>query len=155
MSGRSGRSEKGASGLDNVSRFHLRVGWWSLLFFLTTGLVLETLHAFKVGLYLDVSNSARRLMWTLGHSHGTLFAMLNVIFAMSLRLTPEWDGSSRAVASKCLVGALVLMPLGFFLGGVFIHGGDPGLGVILVPPGGLLLLVAVLLTARASAPSSN
>ena len=33
-----------------------------------------------------------------------------------------------------LLGALVLLPLGFFLGGVFIYGGDPGIGVILVPP---------------------
>jgi hypothetical protein len=46
-------------------------------------------------------------------------------------------------------------PLGFFLGGVFIHGGDPGIGVILVPPGGLLLFLSVLLTARASRESAK
>ncbi len=41
-------------------RLHLRFGWWSLLVFLLLGLVLETLHGFKIGWYLDVSNSIRR-----------------------------------------------------------------------------------------------
>jgi len=49
---------------------HLRFGWWALLGFLTVGLVLEAFHGFKVGLYLDVPNQTRRLMWTLGHAHG-------------------------------------------------------------------------------------
>ena len=48
------------SGLRNL---HLRVGWWSLLVFLTVGIVLETLHGFKVGFYLDVGNDTRRMMW--------------------------------------------------------------------------------------------
>ena len=39
------------------------------------------------------------------------------------------------------------MPMGFFLGGVVIYDGDPGLGILLVPIGGILLFVAVLLTA--------
>ena len=54
-----------------------------------------------------------------------------------------------------LLGALVLLPLGFFLGGVFIYGGDPGIGVILVPPGALLLFISVLLIARASRDSAK
>ncbi len=134
----------------DLSRLHFRVGWWALLLFLSLGIVLETLHGFKVGFYLDVSNSARRLMWTLAHAHGTLFSVLNLLFALSIRAMPDWRGASRTLASRCLLGALALMPLGFFLGGVFIFGGDPGLGVLLVPPGALLLLIAVFLTARAS-----
>jgi len=123
--------------------------------FLTLGLVLEILHGFKVGLYLDVPNSTRRLVWTLAHTHGTLLSVLNLVFAMSIRLTPDWKGSSRTLASRCLLGALVLIPLGFFLGGVFIFGGDPGIGVILVPPGSLLLFISVLLTARAFRESAE
>jgi len=46
-----------------------------------------------------------------------------------------------------LRGATCLMPAGFFLGGLFIYSGDPGLGILLVPAGGLLLVVAVFLTA--------
>ena len=135
--------------LPDPSRLHLRIGWWSLLVFLTLGLTLETLSGFKVGLYVDVSSSTRRLMWTLAHAHGTLLSIINIIFAVTLRMATEWSETARVLASRCLRGALVLMPLGFFLGGIRTYGGDPGLGVLLVPPGGFLLFVAVLLTARA------
>ena len=50
---------------------HLRIGYWALALFVTMGLLLETLHAFKVGAYLDVQNETRRLMWRLAHAHGT------------------------------------------------------------------------------------
>ena len=130
---------------------HLRVGWWSLLLFLTLGLILETLHGFKVVASTWTSPTARAV--SCGPSPtltGPSFPILNLVFAVSIRVMPEWEGSSRTLASRCLLGALFLMPLGFFLGGVFIYGGDPGLNVMLVPPGALLLFLAVLLTARAS-----
>jgi hypothetical protein len=126
---------------------HLRFGWWTLLLFLTLGLVLETLHGFKVRAYLDVSNETRRLMWTLAHAHGTLLALINLGFVSMVRLAPEWPGRRRAIASVCLRGATLLMPAGFFLGGVFLYSGDPGLGILLVPVGGLMLFFGVLLTA--------
>lgn len=131
-----------------AEKLHLRVGWWALLLFVGLGAALETLHGFKVGLYLDVTSSTRRLMWTLAHAHGALLAIINIVFASSLRMVPDWEGG-RHLASRCLRGALVLVPLGFFLGGVRVQGGDPGLGILLVPPGALLLLVGVLSTARA------
>jgi len=135
-------------------RLHLRVGWWSLGAFLSLGIALEALHGFKVGLYLDASNEARRLVWTLAHAHGTLLSILNLVFAAVLPAMPGFGGAARVVASRCLLGALILLPTGFFLGGVFVHGGDPGLGVLLVPPGGLLLLVAVFLAARGAGARS-
>jgi hypothetical protein len=128
---------------------HLRFGWWMLLLFLTLGLALEALHGFKAGLYLKVGNETRRLMWTLAHAHGTLLALVNIAFAFTLRLLPDWPVRSRGVASACLRGSTILMPAGFFLGGVVIYSGDPGLGIVLVPVGGLLLLIGVLLTALA------
>jgi hypothetical protein len=39
------------------------------------------------------------------------------------------------------------MPGGFFLGGLVFYGGDPGLGILLLPVGALLLLLAVSQTA--------
>ncbi len=131
-----------------VSALHFRVGWWCLLGFVSLGLVLEALHGFKIGLYLDVSNETRRHLWTLGHAHGTLLSILNVVFAATVRSMPGWDAARRRLASRCLLGALLLLPAGFLLGGVTLHGGDPGLGVLLTPPGGLLLVAAILLTAR-------
>ena len=148
-----------------VTRRHLRIGWWSLLVFLTLGVVLEGLHGLKIGLYLDVSNSTRRLMWTLAHAHGTLLSLVHIAFAASLSLLPSWDPRSRGLASICLTSAGLLVPAGFFLGGVADfkkYGGDPGLGIVLVPLGALLLFVGVFLTARGaqsvqagSGPSRN
>ena len=127
---------------------HLKFGWWSLLIFLTLGIVLEALHGFKSGFYLDVSNETRRLMWTLAHAHGTLLALVHVAFGATGHFIPRWDVRRRNLASACLMGASLLIPAGFFLGGVVIYAGDPGLGILLVPLGAALLLVAVFLIAR-------
>jgi hypothetical protein len=132
-----------------VIRRHMRFGWWSLLVFLTMGLALEALHGFKMGAYLNFANETRRLMWTLAHAHGTLLALVHIAFAFTVRLAPDWPASRRTVASIALVGAGLLMPAGFFLGGLFIYSGDPGLGILLVPLGGTMLFVGVFATARA------
>jgi hypothetical protein len=128
---------------------HLRCGWWALLVYLTLGLVLESLHGFKVGAYVKVTNETRRLMWTLAHAHGTLLGLVNLGFAGALRAITPWPENKRRFASLSLFAATMLMPAGFFLGGLFIYGGDPGLGVLLVPIGGAFLFVAVLLTVLA------
>jgi hypothetical protein len=121
-----------------------------LLAFLSLGIVLEGLHGFKVAAYLSPSNETRRLMWTLAHAHGTLLGLVHLGFALTVRWLPQWESRSRSVASACLLAASLLLPGGFFLGGVFIYGGDPGLGILLVPLGALLLVIAVFLAARAS-----
>jgi hypothetical protein len=130
---------------------HLLAGWWALLIFLTLGIGLEALHGFKVAAYLGVSNETRRLMWTLAHAHGTLLGLINLGFAFTLRSVPQWPASSRGLASATLLGATLLIPAGFFLGGVNPSAGDPGLGILLLPIGGLMLLAAVLLTALTAA----
>ncbi len=137
----------------DYSRRHLRVGWWSLLIFAALGLALESLHAFKVRGYLDVSNETRRLMWTLAHAHGTLLGIVHVIFGLTLRSMGAPAASDPRLASTALMAASILLPGGFFLGGIAFYSGDPGLGVLLVPLGGVLLLVALLWTARAASGS--
>ena len=62
-----------------------------------------------------------------------------------------WDtflAGTEVAKSQGLYGATCMLPAGFFLGGLVIHGGDPGLGILLVPPGGLLLLLSVFGIAR-------
>jgi len=130
---------------------HLRLGWWMLLVFLVLGLVLETLHGFKVQWYLSRENETRRFMWTLGHAHGTLLGLVNLAFAWTAQTLGAWSARTRALASSALVAGSVLMPVGFLLGGMFVNGGDPGLGILLVPVGGGLLALAVGLTAIAVA----
>jgi hypothetical protein len=127
---------------------HLRIGFWGLLVFVTFGVLLEALHGFKIGLYLNVENEPRRLAWRLAHAHGTLLSLLHVVFGLLLgsRYAPEPAVAERA--SRLLVAATLLLPGGFVLGGLFLHGGDPGLGILLVPLGALALFAAVLLIAR-------
>ncbi|MSU23141.1 MAG: hypothetical protein EXS32_04875 [Opitutus sp.] len=130
----------------NTSDRHLRFGWRSLFVFLSLGVVLETLHGFKLGWYLNVSSEIRRLMFTLAHSHGTLLALVNLAAGLTLRTVKGFE--LKPGASLALLWGSVVMPAGFFLGGLVIHDGDPGLGVLLVPVGALLLLYGVGSAAR-------
>ena len=125
----------------------LRFGWWALGISLSLGIVLESLHGFKIGWYLDVGNEMRRLMLSLAHTHGTLLAVVNIASGISGRVFGADVLPSRSAGA--LKVAAILMPLGFFLGGLVIHDGDPGLGVVLVPVGGFLLMYAVFAVAVA------
>ncbi len=126
---------------------HVSIGWWAIAAFGALGLVLETLHAFKVGPYLDASNETRRLMWTLAHAHGTLLGILHLAFAWTAG-TGRLDASRARRAGSALTAATVLLPGGFLLGGVRFYAGDPGVGIVLVPVGAVLLVFAAVLAAR-------
>ncbi len=133
---------------ERIARRHLLFGWTGLLAYLTFGLFLEMLHGFKAGFYLDVGNEARRLMWRLAHAHGTLLALVNVAYGLTIKAMPD---AASGLASVCLVVALVLVPLGFFLGGAIVSGGDPGALVLVVPPGAVALAIGTAAVARAMA----
>jgi hypothetical protein len=132
----------------DYSQRHLRVGWWSLLVFAILGLTLEALHGFKVRAYLDTSNETRRLMWTLAHAHGIGLALVHIVFGVMLRAVPDAAPRNVSLTSTALVLAGVLLPGGFFLGGVGFYAGDPGIGIALVPAGAAALLFAVFSIAR-------
>ena len=131
---------------EHEGALHLQVGWWCVAAFALLGLVLEGLHGFKVGAYLDVGQSTRRHMLTLAHAHGTLLGLINLGFAWT-RGRLEWREARAAWASRCLLAATLALPLGFGLGGVFALEGDPGLGIVLVPLGGLCLVASAALAA--------
>jgi len=139
-------------------RRHVQFGWWSLLSFLSLGMFLEAMHGFKVSWYIDPSFESRRLVWTLGHAHGTLLGVIHIVFAATIHIGAIGKKSPH-LASGCLMAASVLLPGGFFLGGIFIYGGDPGLGILLVPVGAVCLFISVLLVAvsvtRGAAPPSK
>ncbi len=126
---------------------HVRLGWAALFVFATLGVLLEGLHAFKVSWYLGVATESRRLLFTLAHAHGVALGLVNLAFAATAHLLPR---RLHAAASPALVVGTLLVPGGFFLGGLFVHGGDPGLGAILIPPGALFLLVGLALLLRAT-----
>jgi hypothetical protein len=128
---------------------HLKFGWWLLLVFLILGIVQEAFHAFKTGWYMDMGEAeVRRLMLRLAHAHGVLLGMIHIVYGLCIKAIPDWGVHWRRLASPCLRGAGILLPGGFLLGAFGVRGGDPGVGVFVVPAGALLLLVGVLLTAR-------
>ncbi len=130
----------------------VRFGLWSLLAYIALGLTLEALHGFKVAWYLEFET--RRLLWTLAHAHGVLVSVLTIGFGLMLHRVDATAAWPRAVAA-CLLAAVVLLPGGFLLGGIYVYGGDPGPGVVLSPIGGALLFAAVLLTALQYRPSRD
>jgi uncharacterized membrane protein len=135
------RSTPRAQTIKKNAHRNLRFGWWSLLVFLSLGGALETLHGFKIGWYVDVGNETRRLMFTLAHAHGTLLALINIAAGLTVRKVDRFE--LRPSVSFALIWAAILLPAGFFLGGIVIYDGDPGLGVWLVPVGAILLFYSV------------
>jgi hypothetical protein len=125
----------------------LKTGWILLAVSLPLGLTLEVLHGFKVRGYL--ASEVRREMWRLAHAHGTLLGLMCLAFA-ALAERHIADVDARRKISRDLRFGAVLMPLGFFLGGILNYEGDPSLGITLVPIGGLLVISALLRAARTS-----
>lgn len=131
-------------------RTHFRFGWWTLALFALGGLVLEALHGFKVGLYLDPGGETRRLLWTLAHAHGTLFGLLHLGWGATVASVADLDGKQVLRVSRLLRGATVLLPGGFALGGIWTYGSDPGpLAAVLTPVGGVMMVAAMIFAARA------
>jgi hypothetical protein len=128
-----------APATDPAIRKTLRTGWLLLAIALPFGVTLEALHGFKVQAYL--TSEMRREMWRLAHAHGTLLGILCLVFA-ALADRHVADAIRPRVAAMIRWGA-VLMPLGFFLGGVLNSEGDPSLGILIVPIGAVLLIGAL------------
>lgn len=124
---------------------HLRAGWWGLAVFVAVGAALELLHAIKAPAYVDAGRETTRLLLRLGHAHGTLLSLLNVAYALTVRARA---GAATPLASASLLASLVLLPGGFLLGGIWARGGDPGLGVLLVPAGAVALFIGAIVVAR-------
>mgnify|MGYP003693814145 CR=1 FL=1 len=66
-----------------------------------------------------MSNATRRLLLTLAHVHGTLLALVHLAFASTLTLRAPRVLPRAPLASACLVGAGIALPLGFLLGGLW------------------------------------
>ena len=130
---------------DTSPRVALRTGLLLLAISLPMGLTLEALHAMKVQVYLG--SAMRRELWRLAHAHGNLLGILCLVIA-SLGPRLVSDPAQRLRFERLLAFGSVAMPLGFLLGGVLNSEGDPSLGILLVPAGGVLVFVALVLAMR-------
>ncbi len=124
---------------------HERVGYWGLFASVAFGMTLEAVLAFKVGGVVDAGMETRRLLLRLAHAHGGFLSLANLVFAVSMN---EGNDERFRRASMLLFVGSVLVPLGFLLGGLFLHGNDPGAGIVFAPIGGVALLAAFFLRAR-------
>ena len=115
------------------------------MLFVVLGGVLEAMHGFKVDWYLSVGNETQRLLWRLAHAHGTFLSLVHIGFAVTLS---HVGAAAPRLAAACLTSALIALPGGFLLGAFGGYGGDPGFGILLVPVGLVLLLVAIFTTLR-------
>lgn len=128
-----------------IATRHLRIGWWALALFVVLGAGLELLHGIKAPFYLDAGQETTRLLLRLAHAHGTGLAIVNIVFGLTVHARPR---AASRFASACLLTALVLLPVGFFAGGLGASRGDPGVGILLVPAGALALLCGVVAVAQ-------
>jgi Na+-driven multidrug efflux pump len=129
---------------DPARKLTLRTGYWLLAVSLPLGLTLEALHGFKVRAFIE--SEMRRELFRLAHAHGTLLGILCLVFAaLAEQNVPE---ASRLSIARFVTWGAVLMPLGFFLGGILNSEGDPSLGIALTPIGAVLLIVALVRAAR-------
>lgn len=126
-----------------LARRHLLYGWLCLFFFTAVGVGLESLLAYKVPLYVDADNEARRLLWRLAHAHGTLLALIQMGFSWSLSHLSERPAARQIGGLSWLfLAAGLLVPLGFLGAGIDAVDGDPGPTIALVPAGAVALLIA-------------
>ena len=117
----------------------IRQGWISLAAWIAFGILIEGFIGFRTPALLD--DSVRRDMFRLAHAHGTLLNLVLIAAAICARLELVRIGR---IASLGLRSAVVLLPAGFLLGGIWHFKDDPGLGIFLVPVGALLLLATAL-----------
>lgn len=114
-------------------------GWFSLAFWLSAGLFLEGLIGFRAPAYLQ--DPTRRELFRLAHAHGAILSML--LLLVDLYIVKNLIAPPPVVIWALRIG-VILMPAGFFVGGIWHYERDPNLLVIAAPIGGLLIIFAVI-----------
>ncbi len=117
----------------------MRQAWISLAVWIAFGILLEGFSAFRSTVLLD--DYVRRDMFRLAHSHGTLLNIVLITAAICARLDLIRLSRSSSISLRTSV---VVLPLGFFLAGIWLFKDEPGLAILLVPVGAVLLLVAAI-----------
>ncbi len=123
---------------------HLRASLALVALFLASGLWLEAMLGLRAEGWID--DPLRREFLRLGHAHGGLLGLVNLGLAWALErlATPaSWASKIRVAAWS---GAL-LVGLGFMLGGLLHGPSDPGLPILVVPAGAMLLLASLVAAA--------
>ena len=119
---------------------HLRLSLALTGLFLALGLWLEAMIGLRAGGWVD--DPLRREFLRLGHAHGGILALLNLGVGLALERLATPEPWARVIRPAGLFGA-ILVGFGFVVGGLWHGPTDPGLPVLVVPAGALMLLGAV------------
>lgn len=123
---------------------HLRLSIALAAVFLAMGLWLEAMIGLRAAGWVD--DPLRREFLRLGHAHGGLLALLNLGLGLALARLATPEAWARPIRVAALLGAL-LVGGGFVAGGLTHGPTDPGLPVLVVPAGALLLLASLVAAA--------
>jgi len=124
-------------------------GWLSIAIWMSVGLLLEGLLGYKIPAYLG--DADRRELFRLAHTHGTFLGLVLIAAALS-----EKRGARLPrTASMALSIGSALMPLGFFLAGLWHPEGDPGPAIWIVPPSALLIIFGAVTLALAHSKKND
>ncbi|HKR13472.1 MAG TPA: hypothetical protein VJT15_15515 [Pyrinomonadaceae bacterium] len=105
---------------------------------MTFGLLLEGLIGYKTPAYLQ--DPVRRELFRLAHAHGTLLSLLLLGVAL---VCDRFEVKLSDLVTMILRGGVVLMPIGFLLGGLWHYESDPGIGIWLVPAAAVMVVFGV------------
>lgn len=123
-----------------------RFGWIALLGWAIAGLVLEAMHGWKIGAYLD--DELTRELLVLAHAHGVGLSLVVLVWGEAG--APLFAERADGGASLALRIGAAVMPLAFALSSIDHPEGDPNVLVWLVPLGALLVIFALACTAAAA-----
>ena len=118
---------------------HLRLSIALIAVFLAMGLWLEAMYGLRAEGWVD--DPLRREFLRLGHAHGALLGLVNVALAWGcerLQTPAAWASKIRLAAWS---GAM-LVGVGFVAGGLLHGPTDPGLPILAVPAGALMVLTS-------------
>jgi hypothetical protein len=102
------------------------------------GLLLEGLIGYKTPAYLH--DSVRRELLRLAHAHGTLLSLLLLGLAL---VSDRFELKPANIVTMVLRAGVILMPVGFLLGGLWHYESDPGVGIWLVPFAAVMVVFGV------------
>lgn len=120
----------------------LKQGFITLAFWMMFGLFLEGLLGYKIPAYLN--DNVRRELFRLAHTHGALLSVLLIIAAICMKLELI---KPNEFSKKALRIGTICLPLGFLFGGIWHYESDPGIGILLVPVGAILIIFSIVNTA--------
>ena len=126
--------------MTDEARRSRRFGWTAVAVWALFGVAIEAAHGFKLAVYLD--DDLRHTLLRLAHAHGVILGLVVLTLAGAGSPYAAGDRGARVTGVLLRLAALII-PVGFAASAVAPHEGDPGVPVVLVPVGGVVLVAGL------------